>query len=80
MDTIFKIKASELDLNFIEAVKKLFKDSLISISISSILDEEAGHVYSDDLLKSVDNVEKGNNLISFTMDEFEDYSKKLMQE
>lgn len=77
MDTTFKVKASELNIDFIEAIKKLFKDSIIKISISSSLDNEAEPKYSEDLLKSIENVEKGKNLISFTMEEFEEYSKKL---
>lgn len=79
MDTTFKVKASELNIDFIEAIKKLFKDSIIKISISSIIDNEAEPKYSEDLLKSIENIEKSKNLISFTMEEFEEYSKKILQ-
>lgn len=39
METIFKLKASELDRNFIESVKNLFKDKEIEISIKPSQDE-----------------------------------------
>lgn len=79
MDTTFKIKASELDMNFLEAIKKLFKDSVINITISSSSDDEAESIYSDDLLKAIDNIEKNKNLVSFSIEEFEDYSNKLIK-
>jgi hypothetical protein len=83
METIFKIKASELDLDFIEAIKKLFKNEEIEILISSVPKSTKAErdkkypQYSESLINAIDNVEKNKDLISFTMEEFVEYSRKL---
>ena len=39
MEAIYKIKASEIDLGLITAIKSLFKDREVTITVSTELDE-----------------------------------------
>jgi antitoxin YefM len=82
METIFKLKASELDRNFIESVKNLFKNREIEISIKPSEDETEYLLKSPAnkkyLHKAIEAVKKNENLISFNGDEFEELSKKML--
>lgn len=84
METVFKLKASELDSIFIESVKNLFKDREIEISIKPIQDETEYLFSSPDnkkhLLDAINEVKKNKNLIRFTGNEFEEFSEKLVGE
>jgi antitoxin YefM len=84
METIFKLKATELDRSFIESVKNLFKDREIEISIKPTQDETeyllstpANKKY---LLEAIKEVKKNKNLVSFTGKEFEVLTEKLLSE
>ena len=39
MEAIYKLKASEIDLGLIKAIKSLFKDKEVTITVSTELDE-----------------------------------------
>ncbi len=82
METIFKLKASELDRNFIESVKNLFKDREIEISIKPSEDETEYLLKSPAnkkyLLKAIEAVKKNENLISFTGDEFDEMTEGML--
>lgn len=84
METIFKLKAAELDSKFIETIKNLFKDSEIEISIKPIQDETEYLLNSPSnkkhLLDAIKDVKKNKNLIRFTGKEFEELSAKLLSE
>jgi antitoxin YefM len=84
METVFKLKATELDRGFIDSVKNLFKDREIEISIKPIQDETeyllinpANKKY---LLDAIKEIKKNKNLIRFTGKEFEELSEKLLKE
>lgn len=78
MITTFKLKSSELNTEFIEAVKRLFYDKEIEILIrTTSLTENKDFEYSEKLLAAIKNIENQKELVSFTIDEFEAYSKKL---
>jgi len=78
METSVTIRLSELDNNFIEAIKKLFsKDREITISVTSATDfdlniEETKEEYLTRLIKAKENLDKGKG-ISFTEEELKDF-------
>ena len=83
METIFKLKAKELDISFINSVKNLFKDSEIEISIRQMQDETEYLLQSaankKHLLDAIKEVKKNKNLISFTGKEFEELTDKMKE-
>jgi len=76
METVLRIKVSDLDIDFVKAIKTLFKkDREIEITISSASDfglnqTETKEEYIARILKAADNVAHGK-VVSFTEDEFE---------
>lgn len=84
METVFKLKATELDKSFIDSVKNLFKDSEIEISIRLALDETEYLMSSSEnkkyLLKAIKDLKTNKNLVRFSGDEFEEYTEKLFHE
>jgi len=81
METVFKLKAAELDIRFIDSVKNLFKDREIEISIKPIQDETeyllSNPANKKHLLDAIKEIKKNKNLIRFTGKEFEELSEKL---
>jgi len=79
METVFKLKAAELDSRFIDSsVKNLFKDREIEISIKPIQDETeyllSNPANKKHLLDAIKEIKKNKNLIRFTGNEFEELS------
>ena len=76
METVFKLKAAELDIRFIDSVKNLFKDREIEISIKPIQDETeyllSNPANKKHLLDAIKEIKKNKNLIRFTGKEFEE--------
>lgn len=73
MDAVIKLKASELNATLIDRIKALLKDNddaEITISINNTLE------YYKVLDKSRKDLEEGQNLISFTMEELVEYTYK----
>ena len=77
METIIRIKPSELTPDFIDKIKTFFKnDEAIEISISSVSDfgltkKEAKLEYEDRVNKAIKNLDTDKDTISFSEDEFE---------
>lgn len=77
METIFRIKPSELTLDFLDKVKTLFRnEEAIEISISSVSDfgltkKEDKKGYKDRVTRAIKNLEENKDTISFSEDEFE---------
>jgi diphthamide synthase (EF-2-diphthine--ammonia ligase) len=77
METVIRIKPSELTPDFIDKVKRLFKnDEAIEISISSVSDfgltkEEDKKGYEDRVNRAIKNLEENRDTISFSEGEFE---------
>jgi len=72
METIIKIRPSELNEGLLEKIKKFIagRDN-IDVTISL---KEFDKTYVDDLNKSISDAEKGQDMISFTMEEFMSYT------
>lgn len=66
MNTVYRLNANELDEKFVKSLRALFKDKDIEIIVNEV-DETAYLLQSkanrERLLKAVENVEKGENLI-----------------
>jgi hypothetical protein len=78
MKTIYKLRASELDLDFLESLKKLFHDQEILLSIVPVRQLTSDKKkYSKKILESIKNIEKGN-VKSFTGEEFEKLTLELL--
>ena len=83
METVIRIKPSELTPDFIDKVKSLFKDDkAIEISFSSISDfgltkKESQKGYEDRVNRAIKNIEENKDTISFSEDEFESLVKDL---
>jgi len=71
MYTVYHLKADELDTQFLEALKTLFKDKTIEIVVTEV-DETAYLLHSDAnrerLLQAVENVNDGENLVEVELD------------
>lgn len=82
METVFKLKANELDSSFIDSIKNLFKDREIEISIKPTQDETEFLLQTPankkELLEALKEVKKNKNLIRLTGKEFEELSKKML--
>jgi hypothetical protein len=77
METVIRLKPSELTHDFIDKVKILFKnDKAIEIAISSVSDfgltnNESKIEYEERVKKAINNLENGTETISLSEDEFE---------
>jgi len=85
METVLRIKVSDLDVDFIKVIKSLFKkDREIEITVSSATDfglnkTETKEEYIARIKRAIKNVEKGN-VVSFTEEEFDKLNKQLVGE
>ena len=81
METVFRLKASELNSAFLATLKTLFKEKEIEVTISDAHDETSFLLKNPKnrahLLKAIEDVKKNKNLVRFTGEEFEKYSKSL---
>jgi antitoxin YefM len=82
METVFKLKAKDLDGSFIDSVKNLFKDREIEISIKPTQDETE-YLFNTPankkkLLEAIKDVKQNKNLIRFTGKEFEELYEKML--
>lgn len=70
MSKIYRLKASELDLDFLEEMKATFGDKKIEIIVSQFDETEyllKSEVNKNRLLKAVDNVKNRQNLIEVNL-------------
>lgn len=71
MQTVYHLRTDELDAQFLESLKSLFKDKTIEIVVTEV-DETAYLLHSDtnreQLLQAIEHVEKGENLMEVELD------------
>ncbi|MGC8493008.1 MAG: hypothetical protein ACP5SH_14860 [Syntrophobacteraceae bacterium] len=74
MNSVYRLNANELDEKFIQSLKALFKDKDIEIVVSEV-DETAYLLRSgankERLLKAIENIENGENLVEAQMDDLQ---------
>ena len=72
MLSIYRLKADELDSNFIEALKNSYQNKEIEIIVQDVEDETEYLLRSDanreHLLTAIDNVKHHKNLININVD------------
>jgi len=78
MITTFKLNTTELNDAFIQSIKNLFQNKDIEILIRPS-NKNVGFEYSDSLIEAVNNIENNENLKSFTVEEFEEFSNTLLK-
>ncbi|OFX37977.1 MAG: hypothetical protein COZ21_01155 [Bacteroidetes bacterium CG_4_10_14_3_um_filter_31_20] len=85
METVLRLKTSDLNLDFLKAVKSLFKkDEEIEMQISSksgfsVLKAETQEECNSRIEKSFNNIKKNRNTVSFTGEEFMALTQKLLK-
>jgi antitoxin YefM len=84
METIFRLKASEIDSKFLAMLKKLFSKREIEITVTDVINDETEFLLNDPknhahLLEAIDEVKHNKKLVRFTGDEFKKYSKSLLK-
>ena len=84
METIFRLKASEIDNKFLASLKKLFNKREIEITVTDVIKDETEHLLKDPknrahLMEAIDEVKHNKNLVRFTGEEFKKYSKSLLK-
>lgn len=86
METVFRLKASELNDNFLKTIKKLFKKSAEFEIIIHPISSKNSHITETKaemrtrIEKAIDDIENNRNLVRFTGEEFEAYCNKLLSE
>lgn len=74
MSTVYRLKASELDRDFLEQIKAIFGDKEIEITVAE-LDETAYLLKSEGnkkrLLRAVENLKEGQNLVEVNLQDLE---------
>jgi hypothetical protein len=85
METIIRIKPSELTLDFLNNIKALFKDEeALEIAISPVSDfglskREGRKVYVNRLNKAIENLKSNKETVSFSESEFDTLSNDLLK-
>ena len=71
MQTVYRLNANELDSQFLEALKLLFRDKTVEIVVTT-LDETDYLIKSEAnykrLKEAIDNVNKGTNLVTVDLE------------
>ena len=71
MSAVYRLKASEIDSNFLAKVKETFGEKEIEIVISEIDETEyllKSEVNKNRLLKAIENIKNNRNLIEVDLD------------
>ncbi len=79
MYTVYRINADELDNKFLKALKALFKNKEIEISVCETAqgeEDETAYLLKSPanrarLLKAIENVAQGRNLVTVSLDELQ---------
>lgn len=82
MEAIIKLKASELKPDLIGAIQKIFAGQSVEIEIrvrdtSSLFVKESPEEYRRRIDGAIENSEKGENMVHFTGEEFEELMAKM---
>jgi len=84
METVFRLKISELNESFLETIRTLFKNEKeIEVNVSPITDfdlniTETKAEYTKRIDEAINNIENNKNVVSFSEKEFEDLTQNLL--
>lgn len=73
MEATYRLKPSELNIDFIKAVKKIFNDHEVEIKISTT-NYKKGKL---EFLKAIKDVRLRRNIISFSAEDYKKSFKKI---
>ena len=79
MTTVFQMNAAEMDISFVEAVKSLFKDRTITISIAAdddLTDTLNRHTPTQQQLTKAMNASRNGDVIEVDLDDLLSQIKK----
>ena len=84
METIFRLKASEVDNRLLTTLKTLYEKREIEITVTGDISDETDFLMKDPankahLLEAIEEVKHNKNLVRFTAEGFEEYSKSLLK-
>jgi len=87
METLIKLNPSEINQNLLKVLKTFLNgrnNFEITINVKEVQENnfstaEPKPEYKKKLDAAINNIENGKNLVSFTFDEFEAFSKKLLK-
>ena len=73
MYSTYRLKASELDKDFIKSLQDIFHDKEIEIIVQEVDEDETDYLLKnpanrDRLLKAVKNAEDNSNLVDFSLE------------
>ena len=73
MESIYRVKANELDNRFIESLRHLFANRMIEIRVAEL--DETDYLLSnaanrEHLLAAIANIESGENLVMVDLDDY----------
>lgn len=79
MYTLYRLNANELDARFLRALKTMFKDKEIEISVcetSNIGDDETAYLFNSSanrahLLKAIENIANNRNLVTVDLEQLQ---------
>lgn len=74
MSTVYRLKASELDRDFLEEIKATFGDKEIEIIVSQFDETEyliKSEVNKNRILRAIENVKKGQNLVEVNLQDLQ---------
>lgn len=74
MYTVYRMNMNDLDDRFVEALRALFKDKEVEITVTEIDETEyllQGQANRARLLQAVKNIENGQNLVDMPLDTFQ---------
>ncbi len=73
MEAVYRLKPDELNSDFVKTIKKLFKNNEVEITITSAPANKG----KEEFLKAIEDVKLRKNIVSFSVDEFEKFSKEI---
>ncbi len=86
METVLRLKSSELDSNFFKRLMLLLgneADAEITISYKNphprVLQKETRKEYSENLNQAIENIERNRNIVALSGDEFRLLTKKVLK-
>ncbi|MBU0486688.1 MAG: hypothetical protein KKA07_08155 [Bacteroidetes bacterium] len=82
METVFRLKASEIDSSFVAMLKKLFKAREVEITVTDIVNDETKFLLKNPknkahLLEALEEVKRNASLVRMSGDEFDKYRENL---
>ena len=75
MSTVYRLKASEINSDFLEKIKHKFGNKEIEITVSELNEDETEYLFKSEanknrLLTAVENIKARKNLVEVNLEDF----------